>query len=68
MGYCCRKALVGLTAEHSWLLIYPSQYFNPSTTLQEKEEEEKKENREKTQLECDSCRATAAQGNLSIYN
>lgn len=38
MGYCYRKALVELAAEHSWLLIYPSQYFNPSTTLQEKEE------------------------------
>lgn len=65
MGYCYRKALVELAAEHSWLLIYPSQYFNPSTTLEEKEE---KKYREKTQLECDSCRASVAQRNLSIYN
>lgn len=33
MGYCCRKALVGLVAEHSWFLIYPSHYFKPLQQL-----------------------------------
>lgn len=29
MGYCCRNALVGLAAEHSWFLIYPSHCLEP---------------------------------------
>lgn len=33
VGCCCRKALVGLVAEHSWFLIYPSHYFKPLQQL-----------------------------------
>lgn len=64
MGYCCREALVGLAAEHSWFLIYPSHYFKP---LQQLFERKTKRNK-KPQLECGSYRAPAAQGNLSICN
>lgn len=60
MGYCCRKALVGLAAGHSWSLIYPSHYLEPIWQLLRR--------RKESQLECDSCRVTADQGSLSIYN
>lgn len=44
MGYCCRKALVGLAAEYSWFFIYPSHYFKPLQQLFRR----KKKNKTKT--------------------
>lgn len=55
----------------SWLLSTAGSLFihhSISTLQQLFKRKKKKKYREKTQLECDSCRTGVAQRNLSIYN